>query len=109
MAITFDSKEQLVKFLRDNEIIPTESRHNSKHNRQPQKRSKFMHRQVDIPVWLLFLFITFSAVGIGFTGYQVTLHYKEILVALGFIFALILVGWIPDKKRKRRRERQYED
>ncbi len=107
MAITFDSKEQLVKFLRDNDIIPNELRHNPKRSRQEQP--KFMHKQVDIPVWLLFLFIIFSAVGIGFIGYQVTLHYKEILVALGFIFALILVGWIPDKKRKRRRERQYED
>lgn len=70
----------------------------------PVKRqdTNYMHRLVEIPMWLLFLFIGFTAVGIYFTGYQIAHHIDETLIGVGLIIVFVFIGKSFKKSRRSR-------
>jgi hypothetical protein len=105
MAVKFDTEEQLAKWLRDNKILenPEFEEPQEERPRRTRKKEKFMSKSVGIPMWLLFSFIGFGIVGVCFTGYQASLHWKEILIVVAMIFAVLFVSWLPDRKKRSRR------
>lgn len=62
----------------------------------------FMHRTQRVKVWVLISLVVFALIGGGWVGEQVYLHYKAVLLGLGFMAALI-VGVKMAKEDKRRK------
>lgn len=62
----------------------------------------FMQKTQRVKVWVLISLVVFALIGGGWVGEQVYLHYKAVLLGLGFLLALVIGVKVAPNDKKRR-------